>query len=244
MKLGMTMVVKDKLDLLKPALESIQTRYPYQLILIDDHSNEETKAYLRSTPHKVFYDPPIDSLGGRWNLGMWLNMRAGATHLMLMNDDILLRRDCIDRLVERYLAGGVDWLDSNDIALLGRSIEELETMQPGTDDKPGLAIGCAIASKEVIERVGWFDENFKMYFEDNDYHTRLVLAGMTAKVYEGALYYHYGSMTIKRADDAGKAKIQAIYNDSLNYFISKWGKPPSRDEVEILDRFGHKVTYA
>jgi len=46
MKIGIVMAVRNCLELTKSAIESIRTRFPYQVYIIDDHSDGAMKDWL------------------------------------------------------------------------------------------------------------------------------------------------------------------------------------------------------
>lgn len=83
-------------------------------------------------------------------------------------------------------------------------------------------------NKTCYEKVGEFDEGFTpAYFEDNDYHYRINLAGMKAIVLPTSLFYHYGSRTQVEAFNH-REQMMAHESFRLNqfYYKAKWGGLP------------------
>jgi GT2 family glycosyltransferase len=79
----------------------------------------------------------------------------------------------------------------------------------------------------VVTRVGVFDEGFKIaYFEDNDYHHRMMDEDVKAECDLWAWFSHYGSRTIK---EAGIAPLHDQFNANREYFLKKWGFLPGSD---------------
>jgi len=78
--------------------------------------------------------------------------------------------------------------------------------------------------------VGSFDERlYPAYFEDNDYHYRIRLAGMRAITHPPAMFYHYGSRT---QNEAGGAPLVPgnVFDENRRRYIQKWGGPPGCEQ--------------
>lgn len=77
----------------------------------------------------------------------------------------------------------------------------------------------------VVDRVGWFDENFHpMYYEDRDYEWRLELADIEAVRLETACR-HDNSSTIG-SDVSFRQRNDFTFQKNAEYFNVKWGGPP------------------
>lgn len=80
---------------------------------------------------------------------------------------------------------------------------------------------------EVIERVGWFDENYHpVYCEDADYERRCSLLGIPWYTIPGGAT-HVGSATI--ADPRYGSQNARTYPANVAYHRSKWGGGPRRE---------------
>lgn len=84
------------------------------------------------------------------------------------------------------------------------------------------------------ERVGEFDELFApAYFEDNDYHYRMKLAGLLAIVCPPAMFYHYGSRTQNEAREDGKPIVTGtLFEMARNRYVGKWGGVPGSEAFQ------------
>ena len=86
-----------------------------------------------------------------------------------------------------------------------------------------------MVNSSTIEKIGWFDEKFyPAYFEDNDYHYRIRMNGFKAVKTNQALYFHFGSRTIKD-DEKVKEKCNIGYAANREYYIQKWGGEPGKE---------------
>lgn len=130
---------------------------------------------------------------------------------------------------------------SNDIQFTPGDMAKL-VEEAITAPSPSMVVGNQglaffIVTREGIERVGYFDENFyPAYFEDCDWGIRLERTGEKLTVVPGVNAIHgeapyWGSSTIK--SDAEYSKKNGI-TFSLNqaYFLRKWGAlPPTNPQM-------------
>lgn len=89
--------------------------------------------------------------------------------------------------------------------------------------QPGPDFSCFCVSRRLGQVIGRFDENYNpAYFEDNDTHRRIQLAGYEA----GALapYWHFRNGTT-RTDPERAAAVQASFEKCKKYYCDKWGAP-------------------
>lgn len=113
---------------------------------------------------------------------------------------------------------------------------------PGSLDKATAAIGdepgtfwmfagmtAFAVSAEVLELVGWFDENFvPAYFEDNDYARRCLLAGVPIRDLPDAAPKHRGSSTI-RSDTWINSENGRTFPENQRFYRAKWGGGPGEE---------------
>lgn len=91
----------------------------------------------------------------------------------------------------------------------------------------GPDFSCFCVSLETIKLIGPFDEVFDpCYFEDNDYHHRIKLAGYEALSY--APYWHYGSQTLA-ADPELASTFHTKFERCRMMYASKWGGTPGEE---------------
>ena len=229
------MVVENGLEYTRAALESVKTKYPYKIVIIDNYSTDGTKEWLASRKdiHSVIDPEGSTGLAYNWNLGIKEATRLRCNRFLMLSNDILLHSEYIDNLMARY--------DKGDVTLMsGYNIEcdypeqiffkEIESF----DDQPNAGFSCFMLSTDTIDKIGWLDENIrKIYWEDVDYATRIELAGEKHIVYRGSISYHYGSATLNRiATPEQQNEIHRNYALNQEYIMRKWGND-SRITKEI-----------
>ncbi|MET3519883.1 glycosyltransferase family 2 protein [Mesorhizobium abyssinicae] len=220
MKLSVIMPVYNRERYVVPALRSLLRQCDaadLDIIVIDDGSTDGSADAVRS----MIGESPCIRLFQQQNAGV---TRARNTGLRLLKPDTEL----------------VSFLDSDDISPAGRFEADVELfrkdpglelsysrmmlvdnidderLEPAADSYRitvrGIHLSSAIFSRRLVERIGWFDEEFAQA-EDTDYLLRGFEIGPRYVLPETvALYYrrHPGNMT-KQEDVQSREFLRAIY---------------------------------
>jgi len=92
-----------------------------------------------------------------------------------------------------YAGGKFDW---DNVYSTHRGIDEVDIGQYDSVEKTGFISGCCfMVKREVLEKVGYFDERLFAYFEDNDFVNRIEKAGFEKWYCGEASVYHKVSQT-------------------------------------------------
>jgi len=212
------------------------------LLIIDNGSADVTKEEAERLAEErswIIYHRNEENWGcsKSWNFGIRKGFEEmGADYVMIINNDILLHENTIDRLVERFQKGDEDLVMVTALnikeecdfpeAIFLKDDREKEVVPES--ENPDFS--CFMINKKLVEMVGEFDEGFSpAYFEDNDMHYRIKLAGLKAICYPPAIYYHYGSRT--QNDPRYPMGLVDGYKFERNrmYFVDKWGGPPGQE---------------
>ena len=136
------------------------------------------------------------------------------------------------------LAGG-DWLiiSNDDIVFAPTAIAELIAVANANPRAAivspieGQRFACFLLRWEAYQAIGPFDEQFSPgFYEDNDYHHRLMLAGWDSPVALGAVVEHFGSATMKAIPaDEREMRHHDLFRANRKRFIKKWGGLPHDD---------------
>ncbi len=210
---------------------------PFQLTIIDNRSVDKTREYLtglqkRYSLHfrsRLIMNRQNLGLAKAWNLGI---KQTNGKYIVLVNPDIKFTPGWLEQMTgcaERHPQAGIigakilNYNETIDHAGFQNGVVHGR----GEPNKPGLyedeaAVDnihgcCFLIKRAIIPVVGFFDERFFLYAEEDDYCMRVKKAGYQVIV-SPATIYHYGSgSTISR-----QARNQ-YHQASLAKMIQKWG---------------------
>jgi hypothetical protein len=171
-----------------------------------------------------------------WNYAIdQLLWREGFDAAIVMNDDVVLRPDTGDLLAGALLRtpAFVDWTGRELLLISARHAAPSDacTDVPDWDLlraanpvlQPGPDFACFCVGRKLFERVGRFDEEFEAFFEDNDMHRRIQLAGFEAGAY--APYWHFRNGTIRTDERRAQEVRNGLFERSKRRYCEKWGVP-------------------
>ena len=149
-------------------------------------------------------------VGASWNLIIKLN--PWARYWVIINNDVRFGEGDLEALEEH-----IKW---HDVVTFG-----------------GMAAFAIRAS--AIQKAGWFDENFvPAYFEDNDYHYRCRLLGVSYHQITDHHLEHLGSRVI-RDNDHYRTENGRTFPRNQQYYAQKWGGPVDHETYTTpFDRGG------
>lgn len=222
----------------KMALESIRahTREPYEIIVVDNGSREETTTWLRTlTDVRAIFNDRNRGFAGGTNQGI---AAARGEYVVMLNNDVVVTDGWLDGLVgafDRVPGLGVSAVRSNRIAgdqmILNATYTDMASMhfyaserrtafrhQGYTTDR---AIGlCLCIHRSVIDEIGGIDERFGVgNFEDDDFCLRVRAAGYRIYVCNDVFIHHFGS----RSFAANNVEYGKTLRDNWKQFAAKWG---------------------
>ncbi len=231
-KIAVIIIHYGKLETTKNCLTSLKNKIAdNQLILINntpDQINDLTKII-----------PNTKLIKNKENLGFAKAVNQGITlalsdptitHVCLMNNDLELTFGTFKELLQTYSkskmagivspvlhhAGGYDW---------GGKYRPLTALVKHTnwENKPKTTLqvdhvaGAAmLISRELIDKIGMFDERFFLYYEDLDYCLRAKAAGYTIHINPSVVAEHAvsaGTSSLKRTLHQWKSHI---------FFVAKY----------------------
>lgn len=212
MKVGVVVPILNQYKLALEALASVDTIHHWEPIIIDNWRNPR-------------------SVSESWNLGIDIAIERLCDYILVINDDVVLSPWTIDNQIE-YLenphkkAAGVrmttGWATGKDY------VEMMNWPEPEGEGPfvSGADFACFLITPEVFNEIGRFDENFKpAYYEDNDYHRRVLMAEYKIEIVTTAPYLHYGSVTQKESGVVNNFQMQ----QNLQYYKNKWGGGPGAE---------------
>lgn len=264
MKVGVVVTCKNAWDYTRAALASLVSQHELFVVVVDDGSTDGTKAGLEEwgsfqsadeTRHAIT-DPPFASLAGKWNVGVLKCWEAGCDYALVSNNDVLFHPQTIDTLVARLEKGDVAIATGHDVGGIFRERDippafittDGWTPDPDLPEAESPDFSCFMLSRECWRKVGPFDVRYEpAYFEDNDYHERVLRNGLVAVNLPTAPYYHYGSVT-QSQDRTPDPEKHRRFEATREQFYRKWGFVP-HGNARLPDRLrlmvvgdGHQPT--
>jgi len=215
------------LDFTQRTTQSISMSHHFIWIAVHNHVAEQ---YRPLEAHYSFVQHPDETyiLEGRqpqsvakaWNDGIDKAIEVGADYIIVINNDILMRRDAVDKLVA-FAEAHPDFVMWTMGTLPDPFNMENEPLDENWSEHP--CFSAYMVRNDFFTHVGKFDENiFPAYFEDSDMHARLALANKKAVIYGGSRMFHFGSRTIN-VDEDFKEEMPKFFNENAAYFVRKWG---------------------
>lgn len=250
MILHINIVTLNNLDYLKNCINSINTVYKYKLRVIDQDSNDGTEQFCKENNIEYKKFSPRVSLSEAWNYGFKEALKdLECEYIFFPNNDVVFHEFTISNLIYALnnMSSNTVMVTGNNVApimdlntMLNKKLEDFGDFNE--DKKPinnwreeGPDFSCPMIKRKTLELIGYFDENFyPAYFEDNDYHLRIVKSGYHSKRISIAPYYHYGSMTMKN-----NPSLNVTSSRTERVFIEKWGAMPSA----CMDGHGYGYPY-
>jgi glycosyltransferase involved in cell wall biosynthesis len=180
----------NRLQFLPLAVESVfcQTFEDWELIVADDGSDSETRAYLSTLEKrprvKVIWLPRLGNPGAARNVAL---REAQGEYVAFLDSDDLWLPSKLEVQLAALRAGSARWWGYTDFILIdqaGNSINtrrnpnrvlyEGQIVEQLLQLKAGIAMPTVMARRELLERVGGFDEQQGLH-EDYEMQLRLAL---------------------------------------------------------------------
>lgn len=233
---------RDRLDLLRPCVESIQrlsTYRNFELIIIDNESaEEETWEYLASVKGRVIEYP------GAFNFAHMMNVAAAEARtdflLFLNNDTEVISPGWIEAMLEYAHQAEIGAVGARLLYPEGHPQHEgiimgLGRGTAGNVDHGGyfslgqsilnvsaVTAACLMTRTSVFEELRGFDEGLRVAFNDVDYCLRTWRAGYRVVYTPYAELFHYES--------ASRGRLHPEADET--FFRARWGNPG-----EIIDPY-------
>ncbi len=195
--------------------------YPtWELIVVDNGSTDDSLKYLRDYKNlrRIVSNKKNMGFAGGNNLGY---KYAKGDYVLLLNNDTKVSREFLTKMVEKMESDQM-------IGVLQPKIEIMDLrgyldncgsyltwsgflQHWGYMSKDGLEFekeadvfstkgACMLIRKEIIEKVGLFDDDFGSYFEESDFCWRVWLSGKKVRYFPDVKIYHKVGFTSKKMD--------------------------------------------
>ncbi len=233
-KCDIVIPVWNELEITKNCIESIisSTRFPHSLIIIDNGSNALVADYLNSLRGKI---KDLSIITNQQNLGYVKAINQGfkessAEFVCLLNNDTIVTDGWLSEMVDiAYDNVGVGIVNPSSNTL-AQSVPKGQTIQEfagslkaskGSWGELGQCSGfCMLIKREVIEKIGLFDESYEIgYFEETDYCRRVQNAGYQFARAKRAYVYHLDRVSFDKRPDK-----EELFRKNRELFEHHWGE--------------------
>jgi len=226
---------------LKDCLESLKNQEFFEVIIVDNCSDDESVSYIKE------YYPKFSLIENKENLGFAVAANQGirasnSEFVFLLNNDTKLELNCISNLVKCIEKDGnifavsakmVQYNDKNKMDNAGNEYTILGwTRLVGYGKSPekykenreifSACAGAALYRKSIFDRIGFFDENFFAYMEDVDISYRARIYGYKCVYCPQAIVYHLGSASSGSRYNEFKIRLAAKNNIYVPFKNMPW----------------------
>lgn len=236
MKKGLVSVIivtLNNLDWLKKCLKALkeQNYKNIEIFVVDNGSSDNTVNYLKK------YMPEINCIesGGNIGFGRASNLalkKAKGEYVLIYNDDAICETDFIKKLVLRIkndpsigaIQGTLLFADRRNIiesagAYLtptGILIKDFggEFNEKLALEKEVFNANLPLIRMSVLNKVGFFDDDYFLYFEEADLCWRIWLSGNKILYYPHAKIYHARGVTTKRLQ--APVIVESTFRNRIN----------------------------
>ena len=206
------------------------TRDSLEIIVVDNASTDGSLEALRKVwgdQEKVHIIALDDNYGFARanNVGIRWAMEQGCSTYVLLNNDTEIKEDTLEQLLkcnQEHKALAVPkvlYADRPDVIWYAggkltpviwkpvhRGLNQKDTGQYDREEKCDFANGCCLLmTKEIIEKIGYLDERFFLYYEDTEYSLRARAAGVEIWYCGQAVVYHKVNGSTKGNEKAANA---------------------------------------
>jgi len=254
-KISIIVVTYNSLEDIQSCIRSIQakTPTPYELIIIDNNSSDETAKYIKTIKDiKLILNTENKGFSAATNQG--INISTG-DYIVLLNPDTIVTKNWAHRMIthfhpgvgavgpiSNYVAGRQKIkhyvkFDRNKPLHIDTLAERCYAENLGRNAATKLLIGfCLMIKRDVMEKVGLLDEDLFLGSDDLEYSHRLQRQGFKLLVATDTFIYHKGQASFQtepsehmnrltqESQDTLYSKLEKIYGkENVPSAMNLWG---------------------
>ncbi|MFP5284843.1 MAG: glycosyltransferase [Thermoanaerobaculia bacterium] len=230
---------------LRMCLESLfgKTQHPnFEVVVVDNSGAADVRALLSEQARRR---PDLKVVLNERNVGfpravnMGIEAAGACDYLVLLNDDTVVTRGWLGRLLRHLDTPGVELVGpvTNWAGNEARIEVDYETMEEMEEfaaahvrrhegaaawDIPMLALYCAAMRRGLLDRIGLLDERFGIgMFEDDDLSRRVRAAGGRVVCAEDVFIHHWGRASFGAMETED---YRRLFEENRRKFEEKWGE--------------------
>lgn len=193
----------------------------YNLKSYEDETIQQVLSTVKQPYHLTVYENYYadENLSKVWND---LIRNSKAEYVILLNNDTVPHPNWSEKLVEIFEDDKVGAVGAVSNRAGGYQGGHKGPQKEGTVQEVSQLSGfCMAIRKSAWEKVGGFDERYKLYGEDSDFCNRLKKAGYKLMLRFDTFVYHHKAKSQAVAEANGK-DIEAIKKESQMLFQKIW----------------------
>ncbi len=227
-------------------LGNVSPELKYEIIVIDNASADGSTEYLDSLGNRITLISNNKNLGyaKACNQGMKI---ASGSYILLLGSDTIIQKDAVEKCVrfldENESYGAVSCKLLNPDGSTQNSLKKFPKLKnafytylsldglnkeydmSGFDylssiDAEQIAATFLMARKDLLKRVNYFDESYRILYNDVDLCRKIRQAGFKIFFIHNYSIIHYGSHSTKKADFTLR---KIMYNDIYRYYKNNFG---------------------
>jgi len=194
-----------------------------EIIIINNGSTDGTGKFLSEHNNlKILKNPQNKGCAYSWNQGI---KESKGEWIIILNNDV--------RLPDKWLENLISYATNNDLDVVSPGMregvldynfrnysQEYTKLMHRAFRKWTPSGVCFALRRKVIDKIGYFDENYKIgQYEDADFFRRCKIARLKMGITGASFIHHFGSSTQKHLKEMG-ATGYALKN--RNYHRRKW----------------------
>ena len=203
----------------------------YFVVIVDNDSSDGSfaeleKAYASDSQVMVVSAGANLGFAGGTNLGIRAALEQSAGWILLLNNDTEASENFLGRMLEgadreSIFAPRINYFSERETPWYAAGQIDFNTGtvkngDPETGKEVSFASGCCMLfSPEVFEKIGEFDEEYFMYYEDVDFCLRARSAGIRIVYLPDAVVYHKVGST----SGGEQSKLSIYYNNRNRFFL-------------------------
>jgi GT2 family glycosyltransferase len=198
----------NRYDLAQKCVESAKagTLKPDKILIIDNGGS----CPIMGENIEVYRPGKNLGVAASWNYAI----KNTEDYCIIVNDDIEFHANTIERMVKKTEEG-----------------HEFVWVFLGAN-----GFSCFLIRHSLVDKIGYFDEDISpgyAYFEDNDYHRRMELAGIIEVGDPDVGVTHLGSATLKAFTPEQSREHNRRFGLAQMNYIKKWGGLPHKETFTI-----------
>jgi len=219
-------------DVLLPCLDSLyKSDYPnLEIVVVDNNSKDGSLEDAREKFPRFHFIKNSENIGfgAGNNVAIRFALEKMADYVFLLNNDATVEPDTISNLVAEAEKDGESGILSPIIftpdknvwfaggKIIWKKMRTAHIFKPFSDSpyETAYVSGCAmLVKKDVFKKIGLFDEDFFLYYEDADFSWRAKKAGFELKMVPDAIAYH-----CEKSETKNPAKLYWLVISGLIFF--------------------------